>query len=94
MITDIPYTPLPIIWCTVNGDDYKPSSTELSFSIEEQQLLQPGESIVKCIDVDIIDDEWVEGEHVFTVQIESVSPSSVVQCSPDSVTIHIIDDDG
>ena len=80
---------------TVIGDDYQPDGTELVFSTQQQQLSQPGESITECINIDIVDDSRVEGEHMFSVEIVSVSPSSVVQCSPNnSASVHIIDDDG
>ena len=49
---------------------------------------------MQCVDIDIIDDSSIEGEHVFTVEIASVSPTSVVQCTSINTTFHIQDDDG
>ena len=50
---------------------------------------------MQCVNIDIVDDTRVEGEHVFTVEIASVSPPPVVvQCNPTSITVHIVDDDG
>ena len=48
---------------------------------------------MQCVDIDIIDDSTIEGEHVFTVEIASVSPSSVIQCTSINTTFHIEDDD-
>lgn len=59
-----------------------------------QQQLLPGEDLIQCINIDIIDDSRVEGEHVFTVEIASVSPASVIQCFIQSTTFHIEDNDG
>ena len=49
---------------------------------------------MQCMNIDIIDDSRVEGEHMFTVEIASVSPASVIQCSLQSTTFHIEDNDG
>ena len=77
--------------CTVGGDDYQPHSTELEFPTGQQQWQE--DDIVQCVNIDIVDDSSVEGEHAFTVDITSVSPSSVVQC-PITTTVHIQDNDG
>lgn len=55
--------------------------------------MQPGEPITRCVSIDITDDSRVEGEHGFTVEIASASPPSVIQCTPNRATIHILDDD-
>lgn len=49
---------------------------------------------MQCMNIDIIDDSRVEGEHMFTVEIASVSPTSVIRCSLQSITFHIEDNDG
>ena len=79
---------------TVAGDDYQPRSTELIFTAQQRDQLQPGDGAVQCVDIDIIDHSSIEGEHVFTVEIASVSPTSVVQCTSINITFHIQDDDG
>ena len=79
---------------TVAGDDYQPLNTELTFTAQQQDQLQPGDNIVQCVDIDIIDDSSIEGEHVFTVDIASVSHSSVIQCTSTNITFYIQDNDG
>ena len=79
---------------TVTGDDYQPLDTELIFTAQQQEQLQPGDDIVQCVDINIIDDSSIEGDHEFTVEIASVSHSSVVQCTSMNTTIYIQDNDG
>ena len=47
----------------------------------------------QCVDIGIVDDDNVEGEHEFTVEIVSVYPSSVFKCSLTTTTVHITDND-
>ena len=77
------------------GEDYQPNSTEIVFSAALLQQLETGDTTVQCINIDIFNDTHLEREHGFTVEIGSVFPSSVVQCSASSnTTVLILDDNG
>lgn len=75
------------------GVDYEPSATQIVFPASELQQFELGDSVLRCINISTINDTLVEGEHTFTVEIGSVSPSPVISCSSNT-TVHIVDNDG
>ena len=48
---------------------------------------------IACVNVQLVDDDGAEGDHDFTVSIESTSPD-VTFGMPTSATVTIGDDDG
>ena len=84
LILCIIYPIWPII---IGGDDYIAEQFQIVFS--EGTLLP----IEECISVVTIEDDMLEGDHDFNVNVEAISPEGAVDNSV-NFTVTITDNDG
>lgn len=87
MLTEC-YTILLYPLCVVVGDDYNFLDTLVTFPPAA------GPTEMASLQVEIVDDMAVEGDHGFTVGIDAVEPSMVTVGTPNFVPVTIVDDDG
>ena len=74
---------------TVLGEDYtEPSPLQVTFSSGDMV----GDTA--CAAFGILNDDNLEGDHEFTVNLESVTPPGPVLSAPFSTTVSISDDEG
>ena len=52
-----------------------------------------GQSTTECLDIPIIDDNILEANEMFTVELQSTNPSVTINLAASSAMIVIMDDD-
>ena len=68
-----------------SNDDFTPSTPfEITFAV--------GSPDTSCVNVAIVDDNVLEGDHDFSVEITNVGPSAMIG-TPDSTVVTITDDE-
>ena len=78
----------PLSFFLVNGEDFDGANFEATFAVGTG----PGDTA--CANISIIDDATLEGDHSFTVSLDSTTPSGVNISIPSaSTTVNIEDND-
>ena len=72
---------------SVAGSDYVAGSLQATFPTNSIE----GES--SCVDIDILQDMVLEGDHSFSVVVTSATPSVVMVGMPSEETVTILDDE-
>ena len=72
---------------TVAGSDYVAGPLQATFSTSSV------EGSTSCVDIDILQDLALEGNHSFGVEVISATPSVVVVGTPSEETVTILDDE-
>ena len=75
---------------TAADDDYTPSPVVLVFFIDEAITDNPATSSSRCFNVEIIDDDDIEGNENFVLGL--ASPTDLIVIQPDSQAIVTITD--
>lgn len=73
---------------TTGVEDYAAVDTQLTFQPQPE-----GQTSMQCVDVPIVNDDILEANESFIVELRSDNPDIVADTSADSATIEIINDD-
>lgn len=88
----VEYNSSILLFFSVNGEDFDGDNLEATFPIGTTFNEQVQTA---CVDISIINDDALEGDHSFTVVLSNANPSSVTISPPfSSATVIIEDDDG
>ena len=71
----------------VAGSDYVAGPLQATFPISSL------EGATSCVNISILQDMVLEGDHSFGVEVSSVTPSVVIVGLPSEETVTILDDD-
>ena len=73
--------------CSVAGSDYMPGPLQATFPTSSM------EGSTSCVDIVILQDMALEGDHSFSVEVISARPPLVMVGTPSEETVTILDDE-